>query len=90
MFLETFFHCQHAQRDSDKLDNDSRNLAILRTEGIENSGSEEPLPLRCFLSRAQINFMSMTNHAVGIGTYTHSGMKIPSCLDSEMHLHKIH
>ena len=48
----------HAQRDSDELHSDSRNLAtslaILRTEGIENSGSEEPLqsiPLPCFSVR---------------------------------------
>ena len=35
------FDCQHARRDAEELHNDSRNLAIslaiLRTEGIENS-----------------------------------------------------
>ena len=38
---------QHVRREPEELHNDSRNmaipLAILRTEGIENSGSEEPL-----------------------------------------------
>ena len=36
---------QRAQRDSDEVHNDSRNLAtikaILRNEGVDNSGSEE-------------------------------------------------
>ena len=32
--------------------------------------------------------MSMTNHAVGIGTCTHCGMTLPSYLPSEMHLQK--
>ena len=48
------FDRQHARRDPDELHNDSRNLAtlssIVRKEGIENSGSEEPLqstPLYC-------------------------------------------
>ena len=52
------FDCQHARRDPDELHNESRNLAtslaILRQEGIENSGSEEPLqsiPLPCFSVR---------------------------------------
>ena len=75
------FDRQHAQRDPDELHNDSRNLAtslvILRKEGVENSGSEEPLQsilLPCFSvrarkkSRRQISLMSMTNHAVGIWT----------------------
>ena len=49
---------QHARRDPEELHNDSRNLgislAILRTEGLQNSGSEEPLqsiPLPCFSVR---------------------------------------
>ena len=49
------FDRQHARRDPDEWHNDSRNLAtslvILRKEGIENSGSEEPLQsvlLPCF------------------------------------------
>ena len=41
------FDLQHAQRDSDEVHNDSRNLAmslaILRKEGIANSWSEDPL-----------------------------------------------
>ena len=54
------FDCQHARRDPDELYNYSRNLAtpsgILRKEGIDNSGSEEPLqsiPLPCFSVRAR-------------------------------------
>ena len=54
------FDCQHAQRDPDELNNDSRklatSLAILRTERIENSGSEEPLRsirLPCFSVKAK-------------------------------------
>ena len=92
---------QHAQRDSDKLHNHSRNwalsLAILRTKGIEKSVSEEPLqsiPLPCFSARARKKglddkyVLCMTNHAAGIGTCTQSGMTIPSFLSSEMHLQK--
>ena len=45
--LGNVFDCQHARRDPDELQNDSRNLAtslaILRKEGMKNSGSEEPL-----------------------------------------------
>ena len=66
------------------LNNDSINLAIslaiLRTEGIENSGSEAPLQSIPFTllfrkskdqkSRRQKSLMSMTFHAVGIGTCT--------------------
>ena len=58
--LGHFFDCQHARRDPDELHNDSRNLATilatLRTEGIEKSGSEEPLqsiPISCFSVRAR-------------------------------------
>ena len=44
--LGNVFDRQHAQRDPEELHNDSRNLAtslaILRKEGIGNSGSEEP------------------------------------------------
>ena len=70
---------------------------ILRREGIENSGSEEPLqsiPLPCLLRRAREKCLddrnclkSMTHHAAGIGTCTQS-MTIPSHLSSEMHLQK--
>ena len=56
------FDCQHVRRDPDELHNDSRNLAtslaILRTEGIEKSGSEEPLQsilLPCFSQKARGN-----------------------------------
>ena len=49
------FDRQHVRRDPDELHNDSSNLAtlsaILRTEGIETSASEEPLQsilLLCF------------------------------------------
>ena len=55
VFLEAFFDCQLARRDSEELHGDWRNLAtpwrIQRREGIENSGSEEPLQsilLACF------------------------------------------
>ena len=54
------FDCQHARRDPDELHNDSRHLAtssaILKTEGIEKSESEEPLqsiPLPCCSARAR-------------------------------------
>ena len=70
---------------------------ILRTEGIENNRSEQPLqsiPLPCFRvrarrkkSRRQVSLMYMTNHAV-IGTCTQS-ITIRSYLSSEMHLQKI-
>ena len=78
------FDRQHAQRDFDELHNDSiilaTSLAILRTEGIEKSGSEEPLQpkhLPCFFAeskRKSLNdrncLMSMTNHALGTWTCT--------------------
>ena len=93
------FDRQHARREPDELHNDSRNwaisLAILRKEGIEKSGSEEPLqsiPSPCFFSknkekksRRQISLMSVTNHAVDLGTKTQS-ITIPIYLSSEMHL----
>ena len=79
------FGRQYARRDPEELNNDSRNLAtllaIVRTEGIDNSGSEEPLqsiPLPWFFnkskekkSRREMSLISVTNHAVGIGTCTH-------------------
>ena len=68
---------------------------IVRKEGIENSGSEEPLQsilLACFFSkseeqtsRRQVSLMSMTNHAWYLGLNP-SGMTILSSLHSEMHL----
>ena len=78
------FDCQHARRAHDELHSDSRNLAtptgIKRREGIEKSGSEEPLqwiPLSCFQGRARQKRpdggkcrVSMTDHAAGIGTCT--------------------
>ena len=96
---ENVFDRQHARRDPEEWHNNSRNLAIslavLRTEGIENSWSEEPLQsllLSCFSVRARrkspddkISLMSMTNHALGIWTCTQS-MTIPSYLPSVMHL----
>ena len=86
--LGNVFDCQQARRDSDELNNDSRNLAtlsgILRKEGIENSGSEEAwetIPLPSFSVRARAkslndknSVMSMTNHAAGTGTCTQSGI----------------
>ena len=60
VFLETFFDRQHARRVPEESYNDSRNLAassgILRAEGIEKSGSEEPLqsiPFLCFFGKSQ-------------------------------------
>ena len=59
-FPGNVFDRQHAQRNSDELHNDSKNLAISlaikRTEGLENSGSEEPLQsihLPCFSVRTR-------------------------------------
>ena len=58
--LGNVFDRLHARRDSDALHNDSRNLAIklaiLKTEGIEKSWSEEPLQstlLPCFSRKAR-------------------------------------
>ena len=96
------FACQPARRVPDELHNDSRNLAassgIQRREGIEKSGSEEPLqpiPLPCFSGKAKEKSLddsncpkSMTHHAAGIGTCTQSGMTITGHLSSEMHLGK--
>ena len=95
-------NCQPARRVPEELHNDSRHLVIpsgiQRREGIEKSGSEEPLqstPLPCFSVRAREKspgdrncLVSMTNHAAGIGTCTQSGMTIPSYPSSEMHLRK--
>ena len=100
--LGNVLDCQHARRNPDELHNDSRNVAtssaILSTEGIEKSESEEPLqtiPLPCFSVRAREKspddrtcLMSMTDHAAGIGTCTQSGMTIPSYPSSELHLEK--
>ena len=82
------------------LRNLATSLAILRTEGIEKSESEEPLqsiPKSCFsFGSIQKSLaggkcpVSMTNHAAGIGTCTQSGMTTPSYLSSEMHLQKFH
>ena len=83
--------CQPARGVPEELHKNSRNLAtpsgIQRREGIEKSGSEEPLqpiPLPCFSVRARDKspddrncLMTMTNHAAGIGTCTQSGMTIP-------------
>ena len=97
------FDCQPARRVPEELYNDSRTLAtpsvIQRREGIEKSGSEEPVQsirLPCCPRRAREKslddrncLMSMTNSAAGIGTCTQSGMTIPSFPSSEMHLGKI-
>ena len=94
------FDCQPARRVPEELHNDSRNLdtpsGIQRREGIEKSGSEEPLQsihftLLCGRSEGK-NLdhrncpKSMTHHAAGIGTCTQSGITIPSYLSAEMHL----
>ena len=54
--------CQPARRGPDELHDTSKNLAsssgILRREGIEKSGSEEPLQsihIPCFQGRAREN-----------------------------------
>ena len=100
--LGNVFDCQPARRVPQELRNDSRNLAtpsgIQRREGIEKSGSEEPLQpihLLCFSGRAREKslddrncLVSLTNRAAGIGTCTQSDMTIPSCPSSEMHLGK--
>ena len=64
---------------------------------LRKVGTKKPLQsisLPCFFSkskekksRRQISLMSMTNHAVGIGTCTQS-MTIPRYFSSEMHLQK--
>ena len=74
------FDCQLARRVPEELHNDSRNLAtssaILRSEGIERGGCEEPLQsilLPCLSVRARKSLddrnclVSVTNHAAGIG-----------------------
>ena len=82
--LGNVLDCQPARRYSYELFNTSRNSAtssgILRREGIEKSGSEEPLQsilLPSFQQEARENslddtncLMSMKNHAAGIGTCT--------------------
>ena len=91
---------QPARRDPDEMHNTSKNFAtssgILRKEGFEKNGSEEPLrsiPLPCFQVRAREKSledrncpMSMTNHPTGIVTCTQSGVTIPSYPSSQMHL----
>ena len=67
----------------------------LTREEVEKSGSEEPLQstlISCFSVRTRRKsldggkcHMSVTNHAMGIGTCI-QGMTIPSYLSSEMHL----
>ena len=78
---QNVFDCQPARRVPEESHSGSRNLAtpsgIQKREGIEKSGSEEPLqpiPFPCFSVRAREKslddrncLMSMTNHAVGIG-----------------------
>ena len=84
------FDRQHAQRDPDDFSTiqeiwqhhwESLTMSrIVRKEGIENSGSEEPLQsmrLPCFsitartqMSGRQLSLMSVTNHALGICTCT--------------------
>ena len=60
VFLRTFLICLLARRVLEELHNDSRKLAtpsgIQRREGIEKSGSEEPLrsiPIPCFSVKAK-------------------------------------
>ena len=78
------FDCQPARRVPEESYNDSRNLAassgIQRREGIEKSGSEEPLQplhLPCFSGKAEEKSLddrnclkSMAHYAAGIGTCT--------------------
>ena len=99
-FPGSVFDCHFALRVLEESYNDSRNLAasseIQRREGIEKSGSEEPLqpiPLLCFLAKAGEKRLddrnclkSVARHAAGFGTCTQSGMTIPSHPSSEMHL----
>ena len=96
------FDCQPARRVPEESYKDSRNLAapsgIQRREGIEKSGSEEPLqpmPLPCFSRKAEEKRLddrnclkSMAHHAAGIGTCTQSDMINPGYPSSEMHLGK--
>ena len=73
-------------------------LAILGTEGIQKSGSEEPLQSILLLSFSvgarekglddRNCLKSMTHHAAGIGSCAQSGMSIQSYLSVEMHLGK--
>ena len=91
------FECQPARRVPEESYNDSRNLAASsgtqRTEGIEKSGSEEPLPpmpLPCFSGKTEESLddsKSMAHHAAGIGTCTQSGMinpRYPSSADANL------
>ena len=58
------FDCQPARRVPEELNNDSINLAILRTEGIERSGSEEPLQSMhspCFSGKVKEKSLDDTN-----------------------------
>ena len=95
------FDCQPARRVLAEFHYDLRNLASSGThkrEGIEKSGSEEPLqpiPSPCFSGKAKEKSLddrnclkSMAHHAAGIVTSTQSGMTIPSHPSSEMHLGK--
>ena len=96
------FDCQSAGRDPDELHNTSNSLAtssgLLRREGIEKSGSEEPLAINTFTllsgggargkesRRQKLSYVYDKPCAAGIVTCTQSGMTIPSYLSSEMNL----
>ena len=84
------FDCQPARRVPEELNNDSRSLAaqsgIEREEGIEKSGSEEPLqpmPSPCFSGKAEEKVW--TTEIVSSQQLTMPRVSGPS---SEMHLGK--
>ena len=75
------FDCQPARRDPDDLHNNSRNLAtssgVLRREGIEKSGSEEPLqsiPMPCFQGRARQQSLDGGNRHMSLTSYHAAGI----------------
>ena len=91
------FDCQPARRDLDELHNNSRNLitsvGVQRTEGIEKSGSEEPLksiPLPCFQGRAGQTCLDGGNRPYVYDKLSCCGywVTIPSYPSAEIHLGK--
>ena len=101
VFFDTFL-TRHARRDSDEFHNDSRSLAIslalLRTEGIGNGGSERTIAISTFTflfseseekkpGRQKISCVCDWP-CRGYWDLYSSGMTIPSDLPSEIHLQK--